>query len=420
MKNNILGGIKIFLSFLGRIQVHLTLILRFFVGLVIVNIPRKRHVWIFGSWQGQRFSDNSKYFFLYVSNMHPDIRAIWITRNNRVKKKLTDNGYECYKANGIKGIFYSLIAKFHIIDHNPGKDINVFTSPGAICVQLWHGLPIKKIGKYIEAKLNPFALNIDRIKGQFKGIFCWSFPYVVATSEFTKKILYNAFCVNDDQVITSGYPRCDILINKNSDFNFIDNNIEEIRALIDNHKKCGHTIVGYFPTFRDKEDGRIMGTLEVEQVVHFNDFLRQNGIILFVKSHWAAQLDRSKLEVYSNIIEVDKEIDLNSILVGMDILVTDYSGVYFDFLLLDRPIVFYVYDFVRYQNEDRGFLFDYNKYTAGAKVADIIELKNEILNLINRKDRYEEQRKMMRRLFFECHDGGSSQRLFRQVCAKLY
>jgi CDP-glycerol glycerophosphotransferase (TagB/SpsB family) len=388
------------------------------ISLFFLLIPRKKHIWIFGSWKGERFSDNSKYFFLYIANNKHNIRAIWVTRNHGVKQRLVENGYECYLVGEIKGIFYSIISKYHIVDHSPDKDILAFSSPGAFCIQLWHGLPIKNIGNYIEKNNSFFYSIILKLKSKLKGIYCWSFPYIISTSNFTRDIMYNAFCTFPEQMILCGYPRCDILINEKADYNFIDKDIIYTNMIIMDYKKNGFKVIGYFPTFRDHQDEMVFGTKSEKQLSEFNTFLKKNKIIIFTKKHWASQADYTLNEKNNNINFLNSDIDINSILTKFEVLITDYSGVYFDYLLLDKPIILYVYDFDTYKNIDRGFLFDYDKYMAGVKVTTLRELSIEILMLNNGKDKYFKKRAKMKKLFYSKIDSFSSERLFN-ILSKL-
>ena len=61
-------------------------------------------------------------------------------------------------------------------------------------------------------------------------------------------------------------------------------------------------------------------------------------------------------------------MDINEILPAVDLLITDYSGIYLDFLLCDNPVMFIPYDLKQYQTELRGLLFDYDLFTPGSKI----------------------------------------------------
>ena len=112
-------------------------------------IPRNPKLWLFGSTFGNRFADNPKYFYLYCNQFHKDrknggIRAVWITKQKEIVKLLRKNGYEVYYRYSLKGIWCCLRGKVYIFD-NYSKDISFWLSGGAVKINLWHGIPLKKI-----------------------------------------------------------------------------------------------------------------------------------------------------------------------------------------------------------------------------------------------------------------------------------
>ena len=107
--------------------------------------PRSEKIWVFGCWDGTRFADNSKYFFLYVANNEKDkVRAIWISKRKSIVLELKKRGYEAYKIYSLKGLYYSLRAKYMFFDLHLFA-LNYWISGGAATINFWHGLPLKKI-----------------------------------------------------------------------------------------------------------------------------------------------------------------------------------------------------------------------------------------------------------------------------------
>ena len=94
--------------------------------------PRDKSIWVFGSWNGNVFFDNSKYLYLNIYHNYPSkLSPIWISENKMVVKQLQDSGYKSYYAWSAKGLFYCFRAKFYFIDHKPGN--GNFFSP----INLW-------------------------------------------------------------------------------------------------------------------------------------------------------------------------------------------------------------------------------------------------------------------------------------------
>ncbi|MCP4220690.1 MAG: hypothetical protein GY765_39045, partial [bacterium] len=99
-----------------------------------------------------------------------------------------------------------------------------------------------------------------------------------------------------------------------------------------------------------------------------------------------------------------------------DLLITDYSSIYFDYLLLDRPIVFFPYDLETYINEERGLIFEYDRLTPGPHCFSREELEKEVFTaLVDLKDSYKEKREEIGKLAFTYRDGKSCQRVWRDI-----
>ena len=102
-------------------------------------------------------------------------------------------------------------------------------------------------------------------------------------------------------------------------------------------------------------------------------------------------------------------------LLETDILITDYSSSYFDYLLLNRPIIFAPFDLDSYLNQERGFYFDYDSHTPGEKALNWDELLSCIENSVNNPDNYKKQRQKLCKEFFEYMDGKDLGRIFSEL-----
>ena len=101
------------------------------------------------------------------------------------------------------------------------------------------------------------------------------------------------------------------------------------------------------------------------------------------------------------------------VLAFVDVLITDYSSIYFDYLLLNRPIVFYVPDLERYK-ETRGFLLEpYEKWTPGDKARTIPGLIQALQEAIDNPDKWKREREWLRDVMFKYQDGKASERIIK-------
>lgn len=397
--------------------------LRFIVLLALYYashlIPRNKHIWVFGSLLGYRFSDNPKYLFMHVVRSHPEIRAIWLTHNQEVLKHLIERGYEAYKALSLKGFFYSLRAGCTVFSTG-FDDINKYTIGGSKIIQLWHGTPLKKIlyDDKVQFLQRPKDTNmmaaikmglIERIS----PLKYANFDVLIATSEESRKNLSSAFASTLERVFITGYPRNDALLDANKD---------EVggNAYLDNVKKqvAPTYILTYLPTFRDThigDPGLFKSHFDIEAT---EKLLERLNAVLIIKTHFHD--NRFKLPSKENGLKrifnpLEKELsDIYPLLRETDVLITDYSSVFFDFLLLNRPIIFTPFDLDEYIRKDRELYYNYSEVTPGPKAktwAEVLSLVEEVL----REDTWQKEREEVNNRFNKYKDSNSSERVFKII-----
>lgn len=361
--------------------------------------PRNKRIWLFGSTFGKRFADNPKYLYLYMSqhkNKHK-IRPIWISHDREIVKLLNKHGYEAYYCHSFQGILMALRGKVYLFD-NYSKDINFWQSGTALKINLWHGIPLKKIQadnvfdnfrnpKNKWEKFKNFPRNLSDEKPSH---------YILATSSFLRPIFSSAF--NTRNVLISGYPRNDVLIANKRGCKFIKNLLTlEERREVSYIKKLLKTdcdkMALYMPTFRESE----MKFFDVIDIDSFQKFLESNNILFCVKLHPKSKLRKRFSEINSkNIFIIEADTDPYVFLGLSDMLITDYSSIYFDYLLLDRPIVFFNYDLEEYLNNSRKIYFDYDTFTPGEKVKDQCGLEQAIQSIISSESNCADNYKSLR------------------------
>ena len=123
--------------------------------------------------------------------------------------------------------------------------------------------------------------------------------------------------------------------------------------------------------------------------------------------HTAAALN---FELPYTIYKMDSNSDIYPILKYSDGLITDYSSIYFDYLLLDKPILYYIPDIEEYESQDRGFYEPYENLTAGIYAKTEDELLKGLTDIINGVDNYKEKRKALRDRMFVYQDGNNCKR----------
>ncbi len=382
-------------------------------------IPRNPKLWLFGSTFGNRFADNPKYFYLYCNQFHKDrknggIRAVWITKQKEIVKLLRKNGYEVYYRYSLKGIWCCLRGKVYIFD-NYSKDISFWLSGGAVKINLWHGIPLKKIQKD-----NCF----DQVRNSKKWSDRWRYAlrrmtdenpshYILTTSKKLISIFSSAF--GTKRVLTSGYPRNDSLLSEKISNLKTKQEIQDEKRLFKIYQQEKfEKIIFYMPTFRDSEE-KFFHIISFERL---NRYLLENKYLLCVKLHPKSKLEKKFHELEkekSPIIVLHSEDDPYIFLKKADMLITDYSSIFFDYLYLNRPLVFFDYDKEEYLTHSRKFYFDYNKITPGKKAETMEELFAAINQGFEYKQEWEEQRLYLKEKIFGSTNELASKKLYSDI-----
>jgi len=355
--------------------------------------PRSKKIWLFGSTFGRRFADNPRYLYIYLNEYNrnaenKEIRPIWISKNKEIISQLKNKGYEAYYAHSMKGIWFSLRGKVYFFD-NYSKDISFWLSGGAKKINMWHGIPLKKIQhdnifdsfrhpKNWKEKIKNYPRNISDEKPSH---------YILTTSQLLEPIFSSAF--QTEHVLVCGYPRCQTM--KDSSFHaFITQLEQETLDRIHGSLETNEKMVYYMPTFRNSEE-QFFNVMDLEK---FHVFLKKEGITFCVKLHPKSKLREKFKELEGEqIIIIDPDTDPYVFLKMADVLVTDYSSIYFDYLLMDRPIVFFDYDLEEYKGNSREMYFDYEEFTPGKKAVNQSELEMAIHHALYEEDMEEQEKR---------------------------
>ena len=390
----------------------------FFINTVVELIifyrylGRKKNntIWVFGAIRGEKYMDNAKYFFEYLNN-NSNIRAVWISKNKELIKQLNTQGYEAYYEHTLRAIEIVSQAKVAVITHRGNRksaDLPFYAmSEKTKIVQLWHGIPLKKIA--YDDKIFSHVDDENSLLYQIKtGMKSRIFPYlnyvnnpslILALSVETEALFTMAFRTNEETVVTTGYPRNDILIHSE-------------------HRQTGIKKIIYMPTFRgdinSKTDLFIPYGFDVKK---FDTFLNYRNIELHIKLHPFSKVSTELLEAIKqsdkiNLIKVD---DIYGVLNQYDMLITDYSSIYFDYLLLDRPIVFAPFDKTKYLKNDRELYFEYDEVTPGPKASNWLEVIKYIENYLDNSSLFKKDRLAMKNRFHLYQDNKSSKRTYEAI-----
>jgi len=382
-----------------KIYTFLKIILGWIVYGISFLFPRDKKLWVFIGWhkgkEREIFADNSKYLYLYSFNNLKDKKIFWLGKDKKITSILNQNGLPALYQNSIMGIFYSLRAGYTFIDGYmyPG---NWRFSGGSKIMQLWHGKGMKKAGygtPYSLPRYNRFLSPQLFVK----------YFFTIASSKKTAEMMSSAFRVPKDKVLISGLPRNDVLFKKIKGAEIDVNNTLEEKLKKINGKK-----ILYAPTFRPD------GSNPLEQIDFdaLNKILTDKNFYFFVQLHPKFAAKKYGNKNFGNIIFVDAGYDIYPLLNNFDAMITDYSSLYVDFLLLNRPLIFFIYDLEKYKKE-MGLYENFENLTPGPHAKNFSELLNAIDNF--EKDSWKQKRQEARKELFTFIDGGASQRIINAI-----
>ena len=389
-----------------KIKWILTILLSGFLeGFLSIFIKRDKTILLFGlkpePFIKDLFIHNSKYFFLYLQDKC-DYKAVWLCDDKKMIKQFKEQiKKNVYTRHSIKGIYYILKAKYWMCDITANQ-ITRFNSSktNAIIINFWHGIPLKKIGYDASEKLYNFKK--DGLQEKVYKLLKKEDDFFVVNGDFEQLCYTTAFQKDKELIKILGSPRLDVLFNDipKSDL-FMERDFEIIKSF----KKNGKKLFIYMPTWRDT-GADVSNWLKSKKL---KEFLRQNNSIFICKLH-PSDKNSSNLRSDETIYIMDKESDVYPILKYTDALITDYSSVYFDYLLLDKPILYFVPDLQEYQEKCRGFYRPFEELIAGAQNSTEQELINSIEDVIKGIDNYQEQRCTLRNRMFKYQDGKNCER----------
>jgi CDP-glycerol glycerophosphotransferase len=356
--------------------------------------------WVFcESFFGKNYSDSPKYIYEYLSANYPGkYRFIWV-----IDKKHTKVPYRHTKVKrfSFRYAYYLARSKYYIF--NGRQPDWVKKRKGNVFLQTWHGTPLKKL----VFDLEDINSSTPRYKNQtYNQSRAWD--YLIAANQYSSDIFRRCFKYKK-VMLETGYPRNDIMHYGNK---------EEIAAQV--KEKLGipkdKKTVLYAPTWRDDEfytKGRYKFTLKLDLQLLKEKLGREYVILLRTHYFIADSLDVTGLEGFAyNLSMYD---DISELYLISDILITDYSSVFFDYANLKRPMLFFTYDLEKYRDLLRGFYIDIEEELPGP----LLFTTEEIITAINNIDRLQQEYHKKYAAFYDKYcaweDGHASEKVAKAV-----
>ena len=370
---------------------------------------RRDDLVVFLGRSGGRLMDNVKYLYLHACAGRYGFNAFFCTTHQDEYDMLKNAGLPAIRPD-VRGVKILTSAGVIVMDDQPVHQLEAYLlGQGAHKIQLWHGIPLKKIG-FPEADS---AVNMSPTKAKNLRSNYSACQTVASTSAWVTDRLFSKV-FKADTFLELGYPRNDILLRAPEKNDLLNANAE-CYATVKRHRKSGGKVVVYMPTYRDSgldfvdESGRV-----VLQPQELAEFARAHNVLFLLKLH--PYVDDRRFSAIPGVIRYPSHQDIYPLLPLADALVTDYSSVYMDYLLLNRPIHFFPYDLRRYGIQDREFFFPYKDMTPGPIARTQGELLADLhASLILGQDIQEEKRLALREKLFTHVDACASQRICEHI-----
>jgi CDP-glycerol glycerophosphotransferase (TagB/SpsB family) len=358
-------------------------LLRFTCVCLVTLIPKRKSIWVFGAWFGKSFSDNPKYLYQYLESLSPkEVTPVWIAKDLAVVLELKKQGVNAHHHNSLKGVFYQMIAKVAFVTHAISSDLSPsFIGLNTKRVQLWHGVPLKKIGfdDLLFTTKNTLAIKYPKL---YSILLNDKFDLVISTGSKCSELFSSAFNEPKEKIVSTGFPRNDVFLFPAKE-----------KPLGSPYK------VIYMPTFR----GGVGDEFNLFELFGFNfdkieKVFGNENIELHIRTHPAncppssflSKLKGSKQIKISIVSDIYEEIN------SYDCLVTDYSSIMFDFAISQKPILFVPFDLNEYLKADRELYCPYYVISGGNISKSWPELIGEIVEIKNNPCKYSNSNEFIR------------------------
>ncbi len=353
------------------------------------------------------YTDNTRVFYEYLLEQKKieEYQFIWFVNDKKYFKKgktertkfinIWNSKNKITIFGWIKYIYFTKKAMYII--HTNRSMIRV--NPKTKIIYLTHGCPTKNVK-------NSRLLNHD-------------VDYVIVGSDYDLKSYAEHYNCDEDKIIALGLTRNDLFFREVSESRntfFKVNNLE-------NNK-----IITWLPTFRKAKNGNRIDSFfnfplgipiiySKKDLEKLNSFLKANNLVIFLKPHPIQDLmtlynyELSNFKIIDEKFLEENNLLLNNLLMFSDSLITDYSSVFNDYLLTNRPIIFTTDDYLEYK-QTKGFMIDnYIEQVPGIKIDNIDELYFALNDFLNKVDNYEEKRLDYCKRVNKYRDGNSCLRL---------
>lgn len=398
----------------------------FFLYWINTGKKKEQDLWVFSGFNKKSYMDNSKYFYEYVLEHHPEIRAYWLTLSKDVYRQLQEEGKPVLMMRTGECRRIVSRASIAVTDHYRMSDYDAFSglNDKLKIVQLWHGVGLKSIGDLKNTTVPGVTYSDDILpaEGDSKATLALKkLKYI--RHAYYRELFEHYFllaCPGQERVeqvakplhipleacFFSGHPRNILLHQTQPD--------EEVRKIL------------YAPTYRwsaKKEKQLVRQIADSADEIQQRMEERNTQLVLRLHPHtwrnYSRILDRVA-DTHDRIL-VDHEKDVYTTLGTYSIVISDYSSIAYDFILLDRPVIFFNYDFEDFVATECALNYDYDEYSPGQKTKTWTETLDQIEAYLDHPEQDGAWRRKVRDEFYmmDVNDENNSERIVREIERRL-
>ncbi|MGE6553861.1 CDP-glycerol glycerophosphotransferase family protein [Exiguobacterium artemiae] len=363
------------------------------------KLPVQPNLVLFESFLGRGYSDNPKALYLTLQKQHPELELVWIfAKEPTAAVKAACPNWVL--RNSPK--YYYLMARAQYWIFNTRQPLSLKKRRETIYLQTWHGTPLKRLGLDMDEVHMP-GTNTEQYKKNFSAQ-AREWTYLLSPNLYSSAIFKRAFDFRG-LLLETGYPRNDLLYAPDR-----QQQAEQIKQSL--QLPPDKKVILYAPTWRDDEfvtkgQYRFNLKLDLEQM---QARLSDDHIVL-LRMHYliAEHLDLTAFDGFA--YDVSAYGDIAELYLISDLLITDYSSVFFDYAHLNRPMLFFTYDLEKYASVLRGFYFDFEAVVPGPLLKESDQVIDYIENIETQSKQYEDKYAAFQERFCSLDDGKSSQRV---------
>ncbi|MFN8086989.1 MAG: CDP-glycerol glycerophosphotransferase family protein [Microbacterium sp.] len=384
-----------------------------FGRVVTALVPRSADLWVFGSAVG--LADGA--WALWREAAAQGERAVWLTGTDAEAALARERGIPSAPKSSWRGFALTARAAVIVVTHGFG-DVNRYSATGGVVVQLWHGIPLKRIGLDAEvttASPVPFARRgaVLLLRALYRRTQA-RIRVLPAASELVRGRLESAFGLETARVPVTGEPRTDVL-RTGSDAERRAHGRAAVDTLVGPFASTTRLVL-YAPTWRD--GGADPAAPEPSDAARIEALLDETDAVLLIRSHHLGVGDYEALRgPRVRMLGSGVVADITPLLPGFDVLVTDYSSLAFDAALAELPTVFFAPDLEAY-TASRGFYGTYAEVAGDDPARNWEGVTRALRAVLTDPGALADRLRRARALSAHVHafrDGGSTARVYRVI-----